>query len=180
MRARDDVTKKVKKKPQEVQQETETTPLQMTEEMTNVLGPNEVFANKETVTPITENEGAAETNNSTPPAPVQPTRQLKRTWKPTRKIIERIQQEEMDVNLTAKMYVEDLRQCASVYMDEKCAEMYRDDDQSFIDEMDPLAIMAQLDKDTMYWHEAMKQHDAAQFWEAVVKEITTHHKNKHW
>jgi hypothetical protein len=40
--------------------------------------------------------------------------------------------------------------------------------------------MAQLDKDTMYWHEAMKQQDADKFWEAAVKEITTHHKNKHW
>jgi hypothetical protein len=56
--------------------------------------------------------------------------------------------------------------------------MYMNGDQTFIDEQDPLTIMAQLDKDTMYWHEAMKQHDADKFWEAAVKEITTHHKKK--
>jgi hypothetical protein len=73
---------------------------------------------------------------------------------------ESTQQEDLDMNL-----------CAAMYMKENLTD---------IDVQDPLSIMASVEKDTMYWHEAMKQHDAPQFWDAAMDEITTHHTNKDW
>jgi hypothetical protein len=49
-----------------------------------------------------------------------------------------------------------------------------------IDIQDPLSIMAQIKKDTMYWDEAMRQEDAPQFLDAAIKEVETHSKMKHW
>jgi hypothetical protein len=60
------------------------------------------------------------------------------------------------------------------------AALYMDDDQTFIDIQDPLSIMAQIEKDTMYWDEAMRQEDASQFLDAAIKEVETHSKMKHW
>ena len=45
---------------------------------------------------------------------------------------------------------------------------------------DPIAFLASSDKDTMYYHEAMKQPDKRYFQEAMVKEFLDHSKRKHW
>ena len=36
------------------------------------------------------------------------------------------------------------------------------------------------DKDTMYYHEAMEQHDSKHFVNAIVKEFNDHVEQKHW
>jgi hypothetical protein len=43
-----------------------------------------------------------------------------------------------------------------------------------------MTIMARVEKDTMYWDEAMKQPDAPKFFDAAVKEVESHNKNKNW
>jgi hypothetical protein len=40
--------------------------------------------------------------------------------------------------------------------------------------------MTSVEKDTMYWDEAMRQPDAPKFYEAAMKEIESHNKNKNW
>jgi hypothetical protein len=75
-------------------------------------------------------------------------------------MMESIQQEDLDLNL--------------------CAAMYLSGDLMCIDVQDPLSLIASTEKDTMYWHEAMKQHHAPQFCDAAMDEITLHHTNKHW
>ena len=44
----------------------------------------------------------------------------------------------------------------------------------------PIAFHAEMMGDTMYYHQAMKQSDAAEFEKAVVKEVNGHVENKHW
>jgi hypothetical protein len=88
----------------------------------------------------------------------QPTRQSTRRWKPTQRMIESIQQEEL--NLTAALYFSD--------------------DQLDIDIKDPISIMSHIEKDTMYWDEAMRQPDADKFLEAAIQEVNTHSNFKHW
>jgi hypothetical protein len=43
-----------------------------------------------------------------------------------------------------------------------------------------MAIMAQIEKDTMYWDEAMLEEDAPKVLEAAIKVVDTHSKMKHW
>ena len=47
-------------------------------------------------------------------------------------------------------------------------------------ETDPIAFKATADPDTMYLHEAMKEPDAQQFKEAMIKEVNEHTENGHW
>jgi hypothetical protein len=60
-------------------------------------------------------------------------------------------------------------------------EMYIEEDK-LRDLEDPIAyaLKASNDPDTMYMHEAMRQPDAKQFKEAMVKEIKDHDTRKHW
>ena len=44
----------------------------------------------------------------------------------------------------------------------------------------PIAFLSEMNGDTMYFHQAMRQDDSADFVEAVVKEINGHVENKHW
>ena len=49
------------------------------------------------------------------------------------------------------------------------------------DEMkDPVSFVATSNKDTMYWHQAMKQSDANEFRQAAIKEFNDHYERKHW
>ena len=46
---------------------------------------------------------------------------------------------------------------------------------------DPIAFSASTNEDIMYWHQAMKQPDAAEFSnKAAIKEFDDHCQNKHW
>lgn len=45
---------------------------------------------------------------------------------------------------------------------------------------DPICFMASNHKDTMYFHEAMRAPDRHQFIQAMVQEINSHVKKKHW
>jgi hypothetical protein len=44
---------------------------------------------------------------------------------------------------------------------------------TFINDVHPKSVLAQLDGDTMYWEQALKQHDAPEFVKAAVDEIRT-------
>ena len=44
---------------------------------------------------------------------------------------------------------------------------------------DPMAFLAEMNGDIMYFHQAMKREDIADFLEAVIKEINGHVDNKH-
>jgi hypothetical protein len=41
-------------------------------------------------------------------------------------------------------------------------------------------MIAKVDKDTMYWDQAMKAPDAKNFLQAAFDKIKTHEENKHW
>jgi len=49
-----------------------------------------------------------------------------------------------------------------------------------MDRMNDQMVLSAVIGDTMYLHQAMKQPDREQFLKAMVKEIQTHHKRKHW
>ena len=44
----------------------------------------------------------------------------------------------------------------------------------------PISYAASTNKDTMYWHEAMKQPDAEEFKKAAITEFDDHCMNRHW
>ena len=46
----------------------------------------------------------------------------------------------------------------------------------------PIAFLSTMngDKDTMYYHEAMKQHDSEHFVNSIVKEFNHHAERNHW
>ena len=46
--------------------------------------------------------------------------------------------------------------------------------------MDPIAFLASSDPDVMYYDQAMKAPDAAEFSKACTDEIAAHHENGHW
>ena len=46
--------------------------------------------------------------------------------------------------------------------------------------MDPIAFAASSNQDTMYWHQAMKQPDKAQFLQAAKDEVKSHVDNEHF
>ena len=55
------------------------------------------------------------------------------------------------------------------------------EDYSIQDQMSNfISYEASTNKDTMYWHEAMKQLDAEEFKKAAIKEFDDHCMNKHW
>jgi hypothetical protein len=51
---------------------------------------------------------------------------------------------------------------------------------TFIDDKNPISLLASTDCDTMYWDQAIKQHDSAEFIKDAINEITTHQENSHW
>ena len=48
------------------------------------------------------------------------------------------------------------------------------------DMQNPISFVATSNKDTMYWHQAMKQPDAEEFRKAAIKEFNDHCERKHW
>jgi hypothetical protein len=48
------------------------------------------------------------------------------------------------------------------------------------DNIDPMSLLAKNDKDTMYFDQAMNQHDIPQFIKAAIDEVATHQDNGHW
>ena len=55
------------------------------------------------------------------------------------------------------------------------------DDFKIQDELqDPIYFQAQLDKDTLYYHQAMKANDKKEFQRALKKEFDAHSDGKHW
>jgi Reverse transcriptase (RNA-dependent DNA polymerase) len=105
---------------------------------------------------------APDNNNDTEPIEV-PTRRSARTWKPTTRYLESIVQEDLQLHAIPI-------NCEALYFD-------GNDD---IDGINPLAMLAKTDEDTMYWHQALQQPDSAQFIQAAKDEINTHEINKHW
>jgi Reverse transcriptase (RNA-dependent DNA polymerase) len=90
------------------------------------------------------------------------TRRSNRTWKPTSKYLESIEQEA--IALPANVQIAN----------------YDVEYKTILDDVNPFTVLAKTDGDTMYWDQALKQHDSAQFIEAAINEIATHQENGHW
>jgi hypothetical protein len=106
---------------------------------------------------IIEPEGAH------PVPQTEPTvRRSKRTWQPTKRILESMQQNDMALPMCLQ------------------AAVYDTEYETIIDNINPMTLLAQTDADTMYWDQAIKQPDAEQFIEAAIKEVSTHQQNGHW
>jgi Reverse transcriptase (RNA-dependent DNA polymerase) len=60
--------------------------------------------------------------------------------------------------------------------------IYKEDRELQLFELDPIAFVlkATSDPDTLYYHEAMKEHDAPQFCTAMTKEVDDHTFKQHW
>jgi Reverse transcriptase (RNA-dependent DNA polymerase) len=93
-------------------------------------------------------------------------RRSKRNWKPTPRMLESIQQREDEVEERLPISLQ--------------AACYDDQFMTMIDDENPMCLLARTDGDTMYWDQALKQHDASNFIQAAIDEVTTHQDNKHW
>ena len=49
-----------------------------------------------------------------------------------------------------------------------------------LEDMDPIALLSNVNKDTMYFNQAIKQPDAPQFINTMVQEINDHVSRDHW
>ena len=114
-----------------------------------------------------EEEPIANIDIGTGPAPIedqpQPTRRSQRTWKPTLRTLESLQQEHITLPIAL-----DVGNSLCIIGDET-------DDMA-----DPIAFAAKSGKDTLYYHQAMRAQDLRQFEEAMQEEIDDHTKYKHW
>jgi hypothetical protein len=93
---------------------------------------------------------------------VHGTHRFTRAWRPTQRYLEGREQEAISLPASARI-----------------AE-YDQEYKSMIDDVHPFSVLASTDGDTMYWDQAVKQHDAKEFIKAAVDEITTHQDNGHW
>jgi hypothetical protein len=65
--------------------------------------------------------------------------------------------------------------------EERYYDVMHEDEYQIQDEMtDPIAFLAKTDKDTMYFHQAMKAPDRDEFVKATVKEMNDHIVSKNW
>ena len=119
------------------------------------LGETNIPNLPETVTAPPEGEVLQET-------PQQPTRRSNRTWKPTARLLESIEQADMALPICLQAMV------------------YDDEYETIIDNINPMTLLAQTDADTMYWDQALKQPDADKFIEAAIDEVSTHQQQAHW
>jgi len=99
-------------------------------------------------------------------------RRSSRSWKPTRAALEQYEQDDL------RLEGEDPDTLAFLSNLEVAKEAIDPFDATELD--DPLAFMTKTDGDTMYYHQAMKQHDAAQFRLAMQKEVDDHIERGHF
>ena len=93
-------------------------------------------------------DGMPQNEGEIRPAPVnvaQGSRRSQRAWKPTTRMLERVQKQDIKMQ--------------SVQEESE----YDQDYVTMIDDVNPMTLMSQIDKDTMYFDQAMKQPDSQQF-----------------
>ena len=106
-----------------------------------------------------------------PSSPTTPLRRSMRVKKPSRRLLDSIDLQDLNFDpvgphtISFSSYFEALHQ----------------DDYKFQDDIvDPIAFQATLDKDTLYYHQAMKADDSQQFKKAMKTELDAHSHRKHW
>jgi hypothetical protein len=82
--------------------------------------------------------------------------------KPTRRFLEGIEQEGYKIPVGLQAFV------------------YDKDSSTMVDEVNPICLLSKTDGDTMYWDQAIRQHDREEFIKAAVLEVTTPEENGHW
>jgi hypothetical protein len=90
-------------------------------------------------------------------------RRSNRTWKPTTRMLESIQQRDMH---TVPVVLQ--------------AAVYDNQSHTIIDDVNPFCLLSKTDGDTMYWDTAMRQHDKEDFIKAAIDEVKSHQENGHW
>ena len=110
-------------------------------------------------------EMEAELPDPEPPDVIHPTRRSTRAWKPSLKILESIQQDELVL---------------STIDEENEVLKYTGTHPTMIDEVHSISLLSHVDKDTMYWDQAMHAKDSMQFVKAAMDEVQSHVDNKHW
>jgi Reverse transcriptase (RNA-dependent DNA polymerase) len=121
---------------------------------------NNVDDAESTVRP--QDEGAQHELQQDQPPQEQPPRRSTRAWKPTRKYLESVQQESLALPISLQIA------------------KYDSDCEIFVDNINPLSVLAQGNGDTMYWDQAMQQPDANEFLKAAIDEVQAHEDRKHW
>ena len=142
-----------------------TTPSEREEQIVPDIIPNEGEVFFPAADEMPENEGDQVEVPTEMPAegPHQPQRRSTRTWKPTQRFLESVEQEE----IALPTHLEVL------------AVQYEQDDNQDIN--DPFAFAAKhSDPDSFYYHQAMKQPDAPQFQNAMQKEVDDHEEKGNW
>ena len=137
--------------------------------------PNDMFLQDETATEQAEDiedttnlgseddtrEQGSETQGNEPESRHGNTSRYGRIRKPTQRMKESREQEEI---------------AFSTYYDAMHEDDYLLQEQMF----DPVSFMTHANQDVMYYHQAMKAPDSKEFVKAVVKEVNDHIEHKHW
>jgi hypothetical protein len=123
--------------------------------------------------PALEGEPLEEAVPELPPLVVG-SRRSSRDCRPTARMLESVQQEELDFSAGSKNVQEE--DAEERYYDAMQKDGYR-----IRDEMtDTIAVLANIDEATMYFHQAMKAPDRDEFLKAIVKEMNDHIVSKNW
>jgi hypothetical protein len=99
-------------------------------------------------------------------------RRSSRTRRPTAQYQQYLEQRNMDFS-SELSETEDVNES---YYDALHEDDYRIQD----DVRDPVVFMSATDKDTIYYHQAMKSPDKKNFVEAIAKEVNDHITSNHW
>ena len=108
-------------------------------------------------------------------------RRWSRRHKPTRRLIESIEQAAAFVSKRLAG-CDECEECEGKEQNDYDTEVYHGEDEYEIQHQmaDPIAFATSSDPDVMYLHEAMKQPDRKQFVQAMIDEVTTHTNRGHW
>jgi hypothetical protein len=109
--------------------------------------------------PINPSEGATTQSYSMQNTAEVPTRRSSRTPKPTQRLRESIQQQNVAFEAQFTLNLQDKLE---------------------IDITHPIAYAASSDPDTMHLHQALQQPDAEEFRKAMKKELEDHERRGHW
>jgi hypothetical protein len=108
-------------------------------------------------------------------------RKWSRRHKPTRRLIESLEQERMSVT-NQRAFQATNQNLPPAEGNDYDNDFYHGTEEHEIQRQmnDPIAFAASSDPDIMYLHEAMKQPDKKEFVKAMVDEVTTHTERGHW
>ena len=113
----------------------------------------------------------------------QPTRRSTRIRRPTKEMLDSVVQQDLEFHDFHRDYYVPQTVAFNTIEGKSqiCYEAFYEEDYNIQELLaDSIAFSAEVEKDTMYYHQAMKCPDKSQFKRAMTKEFNDHTNRKHW